>query len=88
MPTIYTKDARTGAEERIEVTEEEMVNRGLRKSAAQRAQDKGKRASEVADSPLVSGLVDLVMAARDGALDGMTKADVAAYLKQRVEDSL
>jgi len=86
MPVVYSKNARTGEEIRETISEEEAVLRGIRPPAAQRTADRARRADRVIEqnSALIDGVLDLL--ATDTS--GMTKAEMRALLRQRVEGAL
>jgi hypothetical protein len=90
MPTIFSKNAQTGETVREDISEEEAVTRGIRESLQQRNARKAKVADRETNKNrvLASAFVDLLIALRDGELEGLTKPQVMALLRQHVAASL
>jgi len=86
MIVVYSKNARTGEETRETISEEEAVTRGIRRSPARISAERAQIADRVIEqnSALVDGVLDLL--ATDTS--GMTKAEMRALLRQRVEGAL
>jgi len=90
MPTIYAKNAKTGEIVREEITEEEAVNRGIRENAQKRQARIARQADRETNKnrALVGAFADLLIDLRDGRLDGLTKPEIMARMKQRVAAAL